>query len=146
MFRQSVSEILGGAESAPPPRLWDGSKKPGSFRVNSQEPHWCYPNCLRLAIGQSRSLTLPKLCVMFLDHMFQNHNLGVRIHRSIVTHRHVRKISWKFTPGNIWLCVWRGQWTIIAETTIVHSLCSLQESMSRCGIRCNFLPSLYKAH
>ena len=32
MFRQSVSEILGGAESAPP-RLWDGSKKPGSFRV-----------------------------------------------------------------------------------------------------------------
>ena len=34
MFRQSVSEILGG-RIPPPPRLWDGSKKPGSFRVNS---------------------------------------------------------------------------------------------------------------
>ena len=32
MFRQSVSEILGGMGGIrPPPRLWDGSKKPGVF-------------------------------------------------------------------------------------------------------------------
>ena len=34
-----------GAESAPPPRLWDGSKKPGSFRVNSIDfPGACAPH------------------------------------------------------------------------------------------------------
>ena len=36
MFRQSVSEILGGGRN-PPPRLWDGSKKPGSFRVKKKK-------------------------------------------------------------------------------------------------------------
>ena len=34
------------------------------FIFNSQEPHWCSSNCLRLVIGQSIALTVPELCVM----------------------------------------------------------------------------------
>ena len=33
-FVNPFSEILGLGRNPPPPRLWDGSKKPGSFRVN----------------------------------------------------------------------------------------------------------------
>ena len=33
------------------------------YIFNSQEPHWCYPNCLQPVFGQSRPLTLPNLCV-----------------------------------------------------------------------------------
>ena len=34
------------------------------IQINSQQPHWCYPNCPRLVWRQSRALTLPKLCVI----------------------------------------------------------------------------------
>ena len=35
------------------------------FIFNSQELHWCSPNCFRLVMGQSRALILPKLCVIY---------------------------------------------------------------------------------
>ena len=41
---------------------------------NSQEPTGVPPNCLRLIIWQGVALNLPKLCVMVLDHMIQDHN------------------------------------------------------------------------
>ena len=54
-----------------------------------------------VVIGQSRALTLPKLCVMVLDHMFQEYNLGAKVRYS------------------------RGQWTT-AGTAIVHPLSLLR--------------------
>ena len=44
-----------------------------------------FPNCLRLVMGQSRALTLPKLCIMVLDHMIQDHNFRGKSHRSNVS-------------------------------------------------------------
>ena len=69
------------------------------------------------------SHTLHKVCVMVLDHMIQEHNLGETFHRSIVSQPQARNISREFTSGNIWHCVWRVQWTI-CETTIMHPLCT----------------------
>ena len=42
------------------------------YICNSQEFHLCYPNCLRLVLAQSRSLSLPKLCVI----SYRTLNLG----------------------------------------------------------------------
>ena len=36
---------------------------------------------------QSRSLTLPKQCVMDMDHMIQDHKLGAKSHRKIIKTR-----------------------------------------------------------
>ena len=48
------------------------------------------------------------------EYMFQDHYLGAKFHRSIVS----EPIG---MPGNIWPCVWRGQWTV-RQATNVHSL------------------------
>ena len=60
--------------------------------------------------------------------MFHEHNLEAKFHRSIVLQPLTRKILQELTPGNIWHCVWRGQWTT-AKTTIVHSLYTGSQSV-----------------
>ena len=74
MFRQSVSEILGGQN--PPPRLWDGSKQPGVRTLavphNRESPsidihgvkrdldkkHWCIQYHLTQSSMDARTLNL----------------------------------------------------------------------------------------
>ena len=74
-----------------------------------------------------------KLCVMVLDHMIQDHNLGGNSHWSTVSHPQARNISQEFTSGNFWHCVWRAYQIKRSSTHFV------QESMSRCGSLCYFL-------
>ena len=76
------------------------------YIFNSQESHWYSPIVFDQLLGQSRALTLLKLCVMFKDHMIQDHNLGANSHRSTVSKPQARKTSREFTPGNIRYRVW----------------------------------------
>ena len=84
------------------------------YILNSLEPRWCFPNCLWLVMGQSRTLTLPnKPCVMVLDHMFQDHNLGATSHNP----------RFKKSRKNLRLGIFGivSVWRDLAGTTIVHS-------------------------
>ena len=48
------------------------------YVFSSQEPHWCYPNCLRLVWAQNKALTLSKL---YKCNMFQDQTLVAKFHR-----------------------------------------------------------------
>ena len=79
---------------------------------NLQGSHWCYPNCLRLVLGQSRAFTLPKLCVICSRTKFSG-----KISQNRTT---------EFTPG------YAGNIDRDGER-LSHRVC--------CDSLCNFLPS-----
>ena len=68
---------------------------------------------------KSRDLTLPmQECVMVLDHMIQDHDLGAKSHRSSVATRGSQNLA-SYAREYLALCL-----ESLAETTIVHSFCT----------------------
>ena len=108
------------------------------YIFNSQEPYWCYSNCLRLVLGQNRALTLPKLCVICSRIIIKVQTFTEALCRN----PRVAKSRQDFTPGNIQHYVWRGQWTpqwttVTGETTIiVRSLCTGVNESLRFSLPC----------
>ena len=67
----------------------------------------------------NRALTLPKLCVMVLDHMIQDHNIGANKSTVLQPHAGSQSLARIYAREYLVLCLER-----LAETTILHSLCT----------------------